>query len=228
MSDKPIKVALAGAGAFGIKHLDGIKNIAGVEVVSLISRDLDKTREVADKYGIAHVTTDLADALALPEVDAVILCTPTQMHAAQAIACLQAGKHVQVEIPLCDVLAEGEAVLAAQQLSGRVAMCGHTRRFNPSHQWLHHKIRAGEFNIQQLDVQTYFFRRSNMNALGQARSWTDHLLWHHAAHTVDLFAYQFGSPVVRANAIQGPIHPVLGIAMDMSIQLQATMARSAP
>ena len=221
MSDKPIKVALAGAGAFGIKHLDGIKNIAGVEVVSLISRDLDKTREVADKYGIAHVTTDLADALALPEVDAVILCTPTQMHAAQAIACLQAGKHVQVEIPLCDVLAEGEAVLAAQQLSGRVAMCGHTRRFNPSHQWLHHKIRAGEFNIQQLDVQTYFFRRSNMNALGQARSWTDHLLWHHAAHTVDLFAYQCGSPVVRANAIQGPIHPVLGIAMDMSIQLQA-------
>ena len=221
MSPRPIKVALAGAGAFGIKHLDGIKNIDGVEVVSLISRDLDKTREVADRYGIKHVTTELADALALPEVDAVILCTPTQMHAAQAIACLQAGKHVQVEIPLCDVLAEGEAVLAAQAASGRVAMCGHTRRFNPSHQWVHHKIRAGEFNIQQMDVQTYFFRRTNMNALGQARSWTDHLLWHHAAHTVDLFAYQCGSPVVRANAIQGPIHPVLGIAMDMSIQLQA-------
>ena len=218
---RPTKVALAGAGAFGIKHLDGIRNIADVEVVSLISRDLGKTREVADKYGIGHITTDLADALALHEVDAVILCTPTQMHAAQAIACLQAGKHVQVEIPLCDVLSEGEAVLAAQAASGRVAMCGHTRRFNPSHQWVHHKIRAGEFNIQQMDVQTYFFRRTNMNALGQARSWTDHLLWHHAAHTVDLFAYQCGSPVVRANAIQGPIHPVLGIAMDMSIQLQA-------
>ncbi|HEX5784912.1 MAG TPA: Gfo/Idh/MocA family oxidoreductase [Burkholderiaceae bacterium] len=216
-----IKVALAGAGAFGIKHLDGIKNIPGVEVVSLISRDLDKTREVAAKYGIGHVTTELADSLALPEVDAVILCTPTQMHASQTLACLKAGKHVQVEIPLCDVLAEGEEVVRVAEASGLVAMCGHTRRFNPSHQYVHKKIEAGEFNIQQMDVQTYFFRRTNMNALGQPRSWTDHLLWHHAAHTVDLFAYQAGSPIVKANAIQGPIHPTLGIAMDMSIQLQA-------
>ena len=221
MTAKTIKVALAGAGAFGIKHLDGIKNIDGVEVVSLISRDLEKTREVAAKYGIGHVTTDLADALALPEVDAVILCTPTQMHAEQTMACLKAGKHVQVEIPLADSLQGAEAVVALQQQTGLVAMCGHTRRFNPSHQYVHHKIQKGEFHIQQMDVQTYFFRRTNTNALGQARSWTDHLLWHHAAHTVDLFAYQANSPIVQANAIQGPIHPVLGIAMDMSIQLKA-------
>ena len=218
---KIIKVALAGAGAFGIKHLDGIKNIDGVEVVSLISRDLDKTKEVAAKYGIKHVTTELADSLALPEVDAVILCTPTQMHAEQTLACLKAGKHVQVEIPMADNLKGAEEVVALQKATGLVAMCGHTRRFNPSHQYVHNKIKAGEFNILQMDVQTYFFRRTNTNALGQARSWTDHLLWHHAAHTVDLFAYQCNSPIVQANALQGPIHPVLGIAMDMSIQLKA-------
>jgi 2-hydroxy-4-carboxymuconate semialdehyde hemiacetal dehydrogenase len=218
---KTIKVALAGAGAFGIKHLDGIKNIDGVEVVSLIGRELEKTKEVAAKYGVGHVTTDLAASLALPEVDAVILCTPTQMHASQSIACLRAGKHVQVEIPLADSWKDAEEVVRLAKASGKVAMCGHTRRFNPSHQWVNHKIKAGEFNIQQMDVQTYFFRRTNMNALGQARSWTDHLLWHHAAHTVDLFAYQAGSPIVKANAVQGPIHPTLGIAMDMSIQLQA-------
>jgi 2-hydroxy-4-carboxymuconate semialdehyde hemiacetal dehydrogenase len=216
-----INVALAGAGAFGIKHLDAIKLIDGVKVVSLISRDLAKTQEVADKYGIAHVATDLSASLKIKEVDAVILCTPTQMHASQTTACLEAGKHVQVEIPLCDVLKDGEAVVELARRSGKVAMCGHTRRFNPSHQWVHKKIAAKEFNIQQMDVQTYFFRRSNMNALGQARSWTDHLLWHHAAHTVDLFAYQAGSPIVKANAVQGPIHPALGIAMDMSIQLKA-------
>ena len=186
--NKTIKVALAGAGAFGIKHLDAIRNIDGVEVVSLVSRDLDKTRAVADSYGIAHATTELEDALELPEVDAVILCTPTQMHAAQAIACLKAGKHVQVEIPLCDDYREGREVVRLQKETGLVAMCGHTRRFNPSHQWVHKRIAAGEFNIQQMDVQTYFFRRKNMNALGEPRSWTDHLLWHHAAHTVDLFA----------------------------------------
>ena len=216
-----IKVALAGAGAFGIKHLDAIRNIANVEVVSLVSRDLDKTRELATRYGIAHVSTDLADSLALPQVDAVILCTPTQMHAAQAIACLQAGKHVQVEIPLADSLPRARDVVAAAQQSGLVAMCGHTRRFNPSHQYVRKEIVAGKFNIQQMDVQTYFFRRSNINALGQPRSWTDHLLWHHAAHTVDLFAYQCGSPIVKANAVQGPTHPTLGIAMDMGIQLKA-------
>jgi 2-hydroxy-4-carboxymuconate semialdehyde hemiacetal dehydrogenase len=218
---KTIKVALAGAGAFGIKHLDGIKNIEGVEVISLVSRELDKTKEVAAKYGIPHVTIDLADSLALQEVDAVILCTPTQIHAAQTMACLRAGKHVQVEIPLADALKDAQDVVALAKTSGLVAMCGHTRRFNPSHQYVHNQIQAKAFNIQQMDVQTYFFRRSNMNALGQPRSWTDHLLWHHAAHTVDLFAYQAGSPIVKANAIQGPIHPTLGIAMDMAIQLKA-------
>ena len=216
-----IKVALAGAGAFGIKHLDGIQLIEGVEVVSLIGRELGKTQEVANKYGIAHVTTDLNESLAIKEVDAVILCTPTQMHASQSLACLKAGKNVQVEIPLCDVYQDGAEVVALQKQTGLVAMCGHTRRFNPSHQFVHQQIKAGQFNVFQMDVQTYFFRRTNMNALGQPRSWTDHLLWHHAAHTVDLFTYQAGSPVVKANAMQGPIHPTLGIAMDMSIQLQA-------
>nr|CBA31484.1 hypothetical protein Csp_F37770 [Curvibacter putative symbiont of Hydra magnipapillata] len=218
---KTIKVALAGAGAFGVKHLDGIQNIEGVEVISLIGRELDKTKEIAAKYGVGHVTTELSESLAIPELDAVILCTPTQMHAEQTLACLKAGKHVQVEIPLADSWAGADAVVAEQKKTGLVAMCGHTRRFNPSHQYVNQQITAGKFNIQQMDVQTYFFRRTNTNALGQARSWTDHLLWHHAAHTVDLFAYQANSPIVQANAIQGPIHPVLGIAMDMSIQLRA-------
>jgi 2-hydroxy-4-carboxymuconate semialdehyde hemiacetal dehydrogenase len=215
-----MKIALAGAGAFGEKHLDGLQKIDGVEVISVVGRRLEPTEAVAAKYGIAHATTELAEALEQPGLDAVILCTPTQMHAAQAIQCMDAGKHVQVEIPLCDSLADGEAVLAKAQATGLTAMVGHTRRFNPSHQYIHRKIAAGELNVQQMDVQTYFFRRQNMNAKGEARSWTDHLLWHHAAHTVDLFAYQAG-PIVAANAIEGPIHPELGIAMDMSIQLKA-------
>ena len=220
MGSMTIKIALAGAGAFGIKHLDGLRNIDGVEVTSLVGRVLDKTQAVADEYGIGHVTTDLDASLARDDVDAVILCTPTQMHAEQTIACLDAGKHVEVEIPLCDRLADGEAVLAKQRETGLVAMVGHTRRFNPSHQWVRNRITAGELHIQQMDVQTYFFRRTNTNAKGEPRSWTDHLLWHHAAHTVDLFQYQTGGTVVQANAIQGPIHPELGIAMDMSIQLK--------
>ena len=215
-----MKIALAGAGAFGEKHLDGLRTIDGVEVVSLVGRRLEPTQAVAARYGIGHACTDLVEALGQPGLDAVILCTPTQMHAAQAIQCMDAGKHVQVEIPLADSLADAEAVLAKSQGTGLTCMVGHTRRFNPSHRYLHNKFASGEASVQQLDVQTYFFRRKNMNAKGEARSWTDHLLWHHAAHTVDLFAYQAG-PIVAANALEGPIHPELGIAMDMSIQLKS-------
>jgi 2-hydroxy-4-carboxymuconate semialdehyde hemiacetal dehydrogenase len=215
-----MRIALAGAGAFGVKHLAGLKNIDGVEITSIISRRAEQAAEVAKKYGAGHSGTDLSEALERDDVDAVILCTPTQMHAEQAVACMEAGKHVQVEIPLSDTWNDAEAVLAKQEETGLVCMVGHTRRFNPSHQFVHNRIKAGEFNVQQMDVQTYFFRRQNMNAKGQPRSWTDHLLWHHAAHTIDLFAHQAGK-IVTANAIQGPKHPELGIAMDMSIQLKS-------
>jgi 2-hydroxy-4-carboxymuconate semialdehyde hemiacetal dehydrogenase len=215
-----MRIALVGAGAFGEKHLDGLKLIDGVEIVSVISRVADQAAAVAAKYGARHSGTELDEALARDDVDAVILCTPTQMHAAQAIACMDAGKHVQVEIPVADSWADSQAVVRKQQETGLVCMVGHTRRFNPSHQWVRNRIRAGEYSIQQMDVQTYFFRRKNINAKGEPRSWTDHLLWHHAAHTVDLFAYQAGK-IVQANAIEGPHHPELGIAMDMSIQLKS-------
>ena len=214
-----MRIALAGAGAFGVKHLDGLARIDGVEVVSIVSRRIEQAEEVAAKYGVAHATTELSDVLARDDVDAVILCTPTQMHAAQAVASMRSGKHVQVEIPLADRLADALEVARVAQETGRTCMVGHTRRFNPSHQWVHHRVVAGELRLLQMDVQTYFFRRTNTNALGQPRSWTDHLLWHHAAHTVDLFAYQAGEPVVVAHAIEGPRHPELGIAMDMSVQL---------
>jgi 2-hydroxy-4-carboxymuconate semialdehyde hemiacetal dehydrogenase len=215
-----MRICVAGAGAFGIKHLEALAKIDGVNVTSLVGRQLAPTEEVARKFGVPHVATDLAESLRRSDVDAVILATPTQLHAAQALACLDAGKHVQIEIPLADKLADARAVDARQRATGLVAMVGHTRRFNPSHQWVHRRIEKGGLHVQQMDVQTYFFRRKNMNALGQPRSWTDHLLWHHAAHTVDLFAWQAGE-IVAAHAMQGPIHPELGIAMDMSIQLKS-------
>jgi 2-hydroxy-4-carboxymuconate semialdehyde hemiacetal dehydrogenase len=216
-----LNIAVAGAGAFGTKHLEGLARIDGVRVVSLIGRVLDKTQEVAKRFGVGHATTNLDETLARADVDAVILATPTQLHASQALACLAAGKHVEVEIPIADSVSGAEAIVEMQKKTGLVAMGGHTRRFNPSHQFVRRKIVAGELNIQQLVVQTFFFRRTNMNAAGQPRSWTDHLLWHHAAHTVDLFTYQTRSPIETASAVQGPIHPELGIAMDMSIQLKA-------
>ncbi len=216
-----MRVCVAGAyGAFGIKHLDAIANIDGVEVTSVMGPTKEKIEKLASERGIGHAATTLEECIARDDVDAVILSTPTQMHASQAIACMDAGKHVLVEIPMADSLADSQAIVAKQKDTGLVAMAGQVRRFNPSHQWIHNKIKAGELKIQQMDVQTYFFRRTNTNAKGEARSWTDHLLWHHACHTVDLFQYQTGETVSEAFGLQGPMHPDLDIAMDMSIGMK--------
>ncbi len=212
-----MKIVMAGEGAIARKHLAGIDRIDGVTVVSLVGGDAGDTEELATEHGIEHWTLDLAESLARPGVDAVVLATPTQLHAAQAIQVLEAAKHVLVEIPMADNLADSERLVEVAEASGRTAMVCHTRRFNPSHQWVHQRIRSGELTLQHLVVETFFFRRENKNALGKPRSWTDHLLWHHACHTVDLFQYQTGEVADRVSALQGPPHPELGIAMDMSI-----------
>lgn len=216
-----IGIAVIGAGAFGQKHMNAIAQIDDAEIVTIMGRREEQIRGIAEQFGIGNYTIDFNEAINTPGVDAVIIASPTQLHAQQGIAAMRAGKHVMIEIPMCDSVADAEALCDVQKETGKVAMAGHTRRFNPSHQWVHNKIVAGDLNIQQMDVQTYFFRRTNTNAKGEPRSWTDHLLWHHACHTVDLFAYQTGEEIVQAQAIQGPKHPELGIAMDMSIQLRA-------
>jgi 2-hydroxy-4-carboxymuconate semialdehyde hemiacetal dehydrogenase len=215
-----IKLVVAGQGAFGIKHLEALQKIPDAQVVSLAGGNIDSTREVAERFKIPHYSTDLAECLAQPGVQAAILATPTQMHARQGIQCMRAGKHVHIEIPIADNLKDSEELAKVQKETGLIAMGGHTRRFNPSHQWIHKRIKAGELKVLQMDVQTYFFRRTNMNALGKPRSWTDHLLWHHACHTVDLFAYQTGQAPNKVFALEGPHHPELKIAMDMSIGMK--------
>ena len=215
-----MKVVVAGEGAFGTKHLQALNKIEGVQVVSLAGGDAANTAEVAKNFGIPHCTTDLAESLAIEGVEAALLATPTQLHARQAEQCMRARKHVMVEIPMADKLADAERVVKVQKETGLVAMAGHTRRFNPSHQWIHRRIEAGELKVLQMDVQTYFFRRTNMNALGKPRTWTDNLLWHHSCHTVDLFQYQSRDTISEVHALQGPINPELGIPMDMSIGMK--------
>ena len=216
-----MKVCIAGEGAIATRHLDGLARIDGIEVVSIAGGNAADTEAVATNRGIPHWTLDLAESLAQPGIDAAILTTPTGMHAAQAIQVMEAGKHVLVEIPMADSLADSDAVVRAQERTGLTAMVCHTRRFNPSHQWIHKRVMSGELHLQHLVVQTFFHRRENKNALGQPRTWTDHLLWHHACHTVDLFGYQADSPVTHVQALHGPAHDKLGIAMDMSIGLKA-------
>jgi 2-hydroxy-4-carboxymuconate semialdehyde hemiacetal dehydrogenase len=216
-----MKVVLVGEGAIARRHADALRRIDEVEVVGVAGGDAEATAAFAAELGIPRHGVDLAAQLAGPGVDAAVLASPTPLHAAHAVEVMEAGKHVLVEIPMADNLADAEALVAAQQRTGVTAMVCHTRRFNPSHEWVHRRIAAGEFTLQHLVVETFFLRRQNLNALGQPRSWTDHLLWHHACHTVDLFLHQTGEVPEGAWAQQGPPHPALGIAMDMTVGLRA-------
>jgi len=220
-----VRLAVVGAGAFGVKHLQALAHIDDVEVVAVVSDDLAQAHSVADRFDVPEALNSYEAVLARPDIDAVLLCTPTPLHTSQTKQALLSGKHVQVEIPLAESWREAREIGALAKDSGLVCMVGHTRRYNPSHQWVHQRIAAGEFTIQSMDIQTFFFRRTNVNALGEPRSWTDSLLWHHAAHSVDLFQYQTGRPLTVANALAGPLHPELGIPMDLSIQLKTDIGQ---
>ena len=215
-----LKMGIAGAyGAFGLKHLDALRNIPDVQVNCIFGPSKQKIDALAQERGIKQACDNFDDFLN-SDIDAVILSTPTQLHAQQSIAAMAAGKHTFAEIPMADSLQDAQSMVQAQKDSGLVGMVGHVRRFNPSHQWVKQKIDSGAFNILQMDAQTYFFRRSNLNAKGEPRSWTDHLLWHHACHTIDLFMYQTGEVPSEVFGLQGPAHPELGIAMDMTIGMK--------
>src|SRR6516164_3496776 len=101
-----MKIVVAGQGAFGVKHLEALQKISGIEVDSLAGGNAQETADVAKKFGIPHWTEDLAESLARPGVEAAILATPTQMHARQAEQCMHAGKHVMVEILMADNLTD--------------------------------------------------------------------------------------------------------------------------
>ena len=212
-----MKIIVAGEGAFGKKHLAALQNIKGVTVASLAGGVEAQTKKLAAEYNIPHWSLNLEESLAQEGMEAAILVTPTPLHARQACQVLEAGKHVFVEIPMADNIADARALVDKANATGLKAMVGHVRRFNPPHQWIHQRVQAGELAIQQMDIQTFFFRRSNLNALGEPRSWTDHLLWHHAAHSIDLFMYQTGEVIKDVYAVAGPVHQELGIYMDMGI-----------
>ena len=221
-----LRLGVAGAnGAFGTKHLDALTAIKNVDIAAVMATSLEKADAVAEKFSVPNRYDDYDTFLTCPDLDAVILATPTKIHAEQGLKAMKAGKHVLIEIPMADSLTDSEQLVAMQAQTGLTAMAGHVRRFNPSHQWVNQKISRSELSIQQMDVQTYFFRRTNMNAKGEPSSWTDHLLWHHSCHTIDLFLYQIGEDIVEVQAVQGPEHPELGIAMDMAIIMKTVTGK---
>jgi len=205
----------------GVIHMKALKKIPDVEVVSVNSRTEESGKAFAAEWGIPHSATSLEESLDRPGVDAVILTTPSAMHADQTVMALGKGKHVQVEIPMSLNLPDAQRIVEAARTSGKTCMVTHTRRFSSPHREIRRRVREGTFHLHHMVVETYFFRRENTNMHGQPRSWVDNLLWHHGCHSVDLAQWILGDATWAAWGQKGPDHPVLGIPMDITIAMKS-------
>jgi 2-hydroxy-4-carboxymuconate semialdehyde hemiacetal dehydrogenase len=216
-----MKICVAGTGAMGVIHMKALSKIAGVEVVSVNSRTAESGKAFAAEWRIPHYSTDLEESLDQPGVDAVILTTPSAMHADQTVMALGRGKHVQVEIPMSLNLPDARRIVDAASRAGTICMVTHTRRFSSPHREIRRRVREGTFHLQHMVVETYFFRRENTNMHGQPRSWVDNLLWHHGCHSVDLAQWILDDPGFVAWGQKGPDHPALGIPMDLTVAMKS-------
>src|SRR3954468_10108939 len=216
-----MKICLAGTGAMGVIHAKALAKIDGVEIVSIASRTEDSGKKFAEEYKIPFTSTSLEACIDRPGVDAVIITTPSDQHHDQTILALGKGKHVQVEIPMALSLKDSQNMLAAAKKAGKTCMITHTRRFAAPHREMLKRIQEGTFHLHHLVVETYFFRRQNLNMHGEARSWVDNLLWHHGCHSVDLAHWVLGEPNFEVWGQQGPLHPELGIPMDMTVAMRS-------
>jgi 2-hydroxy-4-carboxymuconate semialdehyde hemiacetal dehydrogenase len=215
-----MKICLAGTGAMGEIHMKALQKI-GVEVIAVASRTQDGGKTFAEQWKIPFHSTSLEQCIDRPGVDAVILTTPTEQHADQTVMALGKGKHVQVEIPMSLNLPDAERIVAATEKSGRLCMVTHTRRFSAPHREIRKRIREGTFHLHHMVVETYFFRRTNLNMHGQPRSWVDNLLWHHGCHSVDIAQWIVDDPNWEVWGQKGPDHPVLKIPMDLSVAMKS-------
>lgn len=216
-----MKICLAGEGAMGETHMKVLSALPDVEVVTLAGGLAEDTAALARKWRIPHFSTDLEACLRQPGVEAVLLATPSPLHVAHVEMALRLGKHVLVEIPMALSFADSEHLARLEEQTGLVCMVCHTRRFNPPHAELRRRIAAGEFHLHHLIAEHYFFRRTDLNMFGKPRTWRDNLLWHHACHSVDLFAWALGDWDLDVWGQRGPDHPTLGIPMDLTIGLRS-------
>jgi 2-hydroxy-4-carboxymuconate semialdehyde hemiacetal dehydrogenase len=214
-----MRLAFVGYGSIAEAHARAFREIPGCSVEWVVGREPAATAEFADRWGISHRTLSLEEALA-GEVDGVVITSPSDMHPAQTIASLRAGKHVLVEIPVSTDLAGAEAVAAAGRETGlRVQVC-HTQRYYPALVELRRRLAGGELTPHHLVCQWYFLRRENVNWTGRRRSWTDNLLWHHGCHVVDAALWLLGGPAEEVRAQFGPPHPELRIPLDLDLQFR--------
>ncbi len=222
-----MNICMVGYGLMGVWHSDALAGTPGTVLHTLVGRRADAAAEFAGRYGYRKWTDSLATALTDPEIDAVILASPSEQHEAQAIACLEAGKHLLLEIPIAMSLAGAERVVATAVRSGLTFGLCHPMRFRRERDALRARVAAGEERIRHIAGRFFIKRLVNIGATGYRRSWVDNILWHHFCHFVDLGMWLFdGAPIRRVQSHLGALHPATGIPMESSVLVETEDDRS--
>jgi len=221
MMEEPLSCAVVGYGGIAEFHAEALKQIEGVELRTLMGRRAEPAKDFADRHGFGKTTTSLEEALADDGLDAVVLTSPSALHVEQVLACLDAGKHVLVEIPLAVSLAGAQRVAERARQVGRQVMVAHTRRFDETGRFIKQFIEAGETGqVYQHQSYSFWFRHENVGWTGYQRSWVDDVLFHHGCHLVDFSLWTIGSPVRRVRGEIGPKQSLNDTSMDVSLLIR--------
>ena len=216
-----MRLTFLGYGGIAEEHAQAFKRLGaageGVQFSAVMGRVEESARRFADRHGFERATVSLDEALDCP-ADAVVIASPSDLHAEQTVACLRAEKHVLCEIPLSVNLDDAlEAARFAESSSKQLMIC-HTQRFFPTLQELRRRVENGDFRLKQIVCRWGFLRRKNENWKGQKRSWTDNLLWHHGAHVIDMAVWMLGeTEIVDVKGILAPPTPPLNIPLDLNM-----------
>lgn len=211
-----MNICLVGYGSIARSHMAALAE-EPVTFHTVMGRLAESTAAFAAEYGFRRQTTDLDEALADPEIDAVLITSPSDIHAEQAEKALRAGKHALVEIPLALNLAEADALDRLAREQQRCLMVCHTQRYYPPLVEARRMVSEGRLHVHHVSVRYGFLRRENVNWKGRRRSWTDNLLWHHGCHAVDTAMWLVGATEATVTSqVALPSHH-LNIPLDLDI-----------
>ena len=209
----------------GSWHSVALKD-TGCSLHTVVGRRPESTQEFADRYGYHSWTTNLAEALADPAIDLVILANPTEMHAKAALDALEHGKHTLVEIPLALNLVDARQVVASAEQRGLTLGVVHPIRMRPDLLALRRRVLAGEEHIRHINGRFFIHRLENIGATGYARSWTDNLLWHHTTHLLDAALWLLQAPIRRTHSFMPRPSELTGIPMDVFVGVETEQDQS--
>jgi 2-hydroxy-4-carboxymuconate semialdehyde hemiacetal dehydrogenase len=214
-----VKLGLVGYGSIARAH---VQALAGEPVTWawVMGRVPEAAAAFASEFGIPLATGDLSEALRDPTVEAVVITSPSDLHAQQAEEVLRAGKHALVEIPLATRLGDADRLAALARANDRRLMACHTQRYYPTLLEARRYVAEGRLHVYHVSTRYGFLRRENVNWAGRRRSWTDNLLWHHGCHAVDTSLWLLGADEATVQSQTALPSGPLDIPMDLDILMR--------